>query len=160
MSKKTFLQTCLVILVFLLVSSANAQTIWTGPPMTFTKADYADWTNAANQDHITDSVWLTRKGTQGLFNIAQEAGFGSSSPADTEWAYGSAVNWQSLTFQPWGDWHGWAPRSTLGQDAVLHLITDDIYIDIKFLSWTSGTDGGGGGFSYERSTPYYVDANS
>ncbi len=33
---------------------------------------------------------------------------------------------------------------------VLHLITDDIYIDIKFLSWTSG---GNGGFSYERSTP-------
>jgi hypothetical protein len=33
---------------------------------------------------------------------------------------------------------------------VVHLITDDIYIDIKFLSWTSG--GAGGGFSYERST--------
>ena len=72
MSKKTFLKTWLVISVFLLVSSAKAQTIWTGAPMTFTKADYADWTNAANQDRITDNVWLTRKDTQGLFNIAQE----------------------------------------------------------------------------------------
>jgi hypothetical protein len=37
----------------------------------------------------------------------------------------------------------------IGKDAVLHLIADDIYLDIKFLSWTAG---GGGGFSYERST--------
>ena len=36
-----------------------------------------------------------------------------------------------------------------GQDLVLHLITDNIYMDIKFTSWKSGK---GGGFSYERST--------
>ena len=34
---------------------------------------------------------------------------------------------------------------------MLHLITDDIYIDVSFISWTNG--GNGGGFSYERSTP-------
>jgi hypothetical protein len=28
------------------------------------------------------------------------------------------------------------------------LISDDIYIDIKFVSWSKGTQGGG--FSYER----------
>ncbi|MCX5654761.1 MAG: autotransporter-associated beta strand repeat-containing protein, partial [Planctomycetota bacterium] len=32
----------------------------------------------------------------------------------------------------------------------MHLISEDIYIDIKFTSWTSG--GAGGGFSYERAT--------
>ncbi len=42
-----------------------------------------------------------------------------------------------------------------GRNMVIHLITDDIYIDIKFLSWTpgGGDTSGLGGFSYERSTP-------
>ena len=36
---------------------------------------------------------------------------------------------------------------------VLHLITDYIYIDLKFISWQAGNVGtGDGGFSYERST--------
>jgi hypothetical protein len=35
-------------------------------------------------------------------------------------------------------------------NAVVHLITDDIYIDIKFTQWTQS---GGGGFAYVRSTP-------
>ena len=33
---------------------------------------------------------------------------------------------------------------------VVHLITDDIYINIKFTDWTSSNHGGG--FSYQRST--------
>jgi len=32
-------------------------------------------------------------------------------------------------------------------DAVLHLITDDIYLDIRFTAWTVGL---GGGFAYDR----------
>src|SRR6185369_5768090 len=52
------------------------------------------------------------------------------------------------------DWETWSrtlgnPPGTVGQDAVLHLKTDDIYIDIKFLSWSVRI---GGGFSYSRST--------
>jgi len=34
---------------------------------------------------------------------------------------------------------------------VVHLISDDIYIDIKITSWEAGSNSGGG-FSYERST--------
>jgi hypothetical protein len=44
------------------------------------------------------------------------------------------------------------PMLVLNIDAVVHLITDDIYIDITFLDWTPGIGGGGGGFVYERST--------
>jgi hypothetical protein len=33
---------------------------------------------------------------------------------------------------------------------VLHVISNDIYLDITFASWTQQT---GGGFSYTRSTP-------
>src|ERR1043166_1724755 len=42
------------------------------------------------------------------------------------------------------------PPLSVGHDAVVHLKTDDIYIDINFISWSSRI---GGGFSYSRSTP-------
>jgi len=38
----------------------------------------------------------------------------------------------------------------IGRGAVIHLVDEDIYLDIRFLSWTQSR--GGGGFSYERST--------
>lgn len=41
----------------------------------------------------------------------------------------------------------------VGKSAVLHLIPNDIYLDIKFLSWGQA---GGGGFSYQRSTPVQI----
>jgi len=73
-----------------------------------------------------------------------------STPSNTEWAYGSAADWESLDFKPWLGWHDWDPPSTVGQPAVLHLIAEDVYLDITFESWTSG--GNGGGFSYTRAT--------
>ena len=129
-----------------------AATVWTGPKMVFTKADNTDAGLAANQDRLTPKVWLTRGGTQGLYNIASEAFFSHSlSPVDTEWASGTSANYRSLNYS---DWETWArsvgkPPATPGVSAVLHLKTDDIYLDIKFLSWSENN---GGGFSYERST--------
>ena len=43
-------------------------------------------------------------------------------------------------------------------DMVVHLITEDIYIDIKFTAWTGG--GNGGGFTYERSTDQTLGINN
>ncbi|MCC6126351.1 MAG: hypothetical protein IT426_15435 [Pirellulales bacterium] len=131
--------------------TAKAVVVWTGPNLTFTKADLADWTLPANQDRMTGNVWITRKNNQGIFNIQQEALFTHNvSPVGTEWAYGSAANWPSLTFADWETW-AYPPLSMVGQDAVVHLIADDIFLNIKFLSWTSLASGGG--FSYVRSTP-------
>lgn len=131
---------------------AHATEVWSGRTFAFTKTDFADWTQQANQDRITTNVWLTRKDSQGIFNIKQEVAFGLGSPLDTEWATGDAVNHASLTFQSWRDWAQFNPPSTIGVNAVLHLITDDIYLDIRFDSWTNGVLGvpGGGGFSYTR----------
>lgn len=42
---------------------------------------------------------------------------------------------------------------------VLHLITDDIYIDITFTAWGSGQDQAQGSFSYERSTDQTIGVN-
>lgn len=143
------------LLFILLVSNlAFTQTIWNGQTMTFTKVDYADPALEANQDQITSNVWLTRGNNGQLYNAKTESDSSkSSSPDDTEWAFGTTSNLSSLTFSTFRGTS--KPQNTVGLDMVLHLITDNIYIDIKITSWTSGQssgNGNGGGFSYERST--------
>jgi hypothetical protein len=145
-----------------------AQTIWTGPKITITKAGGADWTLEENQDRITDNVWITRANNKGLFNIAVNDAFigdGSDpanygpSPAGTEWAFGSTADGvETLEFTTWivattvNDQYNEAnPPTLLNQDMVLHLIEDDIYMDIKLLSWGVGNMGQGS-FSYERAS--------
>ena len=131
-----------------------AQTIWNGPIITFTKPNDADWNLQQNQDRITPNVWITRKTTQGIFNIKTELGYTSTSPMDTEWAFGTTSNLGSLTFAPWVTTIANNPPAMVGQNMVVHLISENIYIDIKFTSWTIGPINGSpnGGFSYERST--------
>ena len=132
-----------------LVQAACGQDVWTGYAFFFEKADFADHTLEANQDRITENVWLTRANQQGIFNIAQESGYTANvSPVDTEWATGEAADWASLTFEPWQTWHGSNPPGTVGLNAVAHLVSDHIYVDIRFESWTSLAQGGG--FSYYR----------
>ena len=139
-------------LFILLVSNlVVAQTTWNGPTMTFTKTDNADPTLAANQDQITSNVWLTRGNSGGqLYNAKTESDSSkSTSPDDTQWALGTTSNIGTLTFSTLRGTS--KPQDAVGQNMVLHLVTDDIYIDIKITSWTSGRNSGGG-FSYERST--------
>jgi hypothetical protein len=151
---KTRLQ--LLASLILINTCAFAQTIWNGPTITFTKSNYADWTLQVNQDRITSNVWITRADEQGIFNIKQEpGGYTAISPKDTEWAYGTTANIGSLTFATWKTKVAGDPPSMVGKDMVVHLITENIYIDIKFTSWTAGSGPGssnGGGFTYRRST--------
>lgn len=142
--------------IFLLSANAPASpTVWTGPATAFSKPAFTDPAQAANQDRMTPNVWVTRGSIQGIYNAAAETLYTSFvSPADTEWATGTTANYASLSYT---NWQAWAfslggPPSTVGVDAVLHLISEDIYIDIKFTSWAS-TSLGGGEFSYQRSTP-------
>ena len=154
-------------LFFMLVAfGVNAQTEWTGPTITITKADFADWTLPANQDMLTANVILTRADNRGIFNIAVETEFDNYdylSPLDTEWAIGSIADGVgTLTFDTWDNTHGADPTSVVGTPQVLHLITDDIYIDITVTSWTQGPNSGGaggGGFSYDRSTDNSLGAD-
>jgi len=131
----------------------SAQEVWNGNYIEFTKDSLADWTLEENQDRITDNVWITRKNTQGIFNIRQEDGFShlNGSPADTEWSYGSTEEIDQLIFEPWSSAIDSMVPQMIGQDMVVHLITDDIYIDIKFLEWGI-THAGFGYFKYERAT--------
>ena len=147
--------------ILLLAISAHAATVWDGPMISFTKANNANPLLATNQDRLTANVWITRGSAQGLFNAHTESGFTHFvSPAGTEWANGSLENYATLSYT---DWNHWAkgvnpnPYATVGVQAVLHLIPDDIYLSVRFTSWSGGAPGGGpsygGGFSYLRSTP-------
>ncbi len=142
------------ILCLLASSVVCSQTFWTGPPTSFSKANFANPNLEENQDRITPNMWITRGNNQSIFNIAQEPSYQgvAFSPTDTEWAFGSIADGvQNLTFNHFvltlssnvGD-------NVLNGPMVLHIISEDIYIDITFTSWSS--NGTGGGFSYTRST--------
>jgi len=137
----------LIIALFLCYS----QTVWDGPMITFTKQNFAAPTSEDSQDRITDLVWLTRGNNGGqLYNAKTESNSSkSNSPEDTRWAFGTTSNLGSLTFSTFRGTS--KPKLAIGQNMVVHLISDDIYIDIKITSWSSGSNSGGG-FSYERST--------
>ena len=147
--------------LLLLAISAHAATVWDGPTISFTKSNYANPLLAENQDRLTANVWITRGSSQGLFNANTESGFTHFlSPAGTEWANGSLENYATLSYTNWNRWAAGVnpnPRATVGVQAVVHLIPDDIYLSVQFTSWTGGNpDPGfsyGGGFSYLRSTP-------
>jgi hypothetical protein len=132
---------------------AAALEVWDGPLTNFTKPNFANSLDPINQDRITPNVWLTRDTTRGIYNIAVEFSYISYySPEDTEWAYGTLDDYDALAYSDWETWNGHNPPSMVGQDAVAHLISDDIYMSIKFTSWGMSQ----GGFSYQRSTPNVV----
>lgn len=129
----------------------DGPTIWSGPNITFTKESGADTTDPANQDAITDKVILTRGQQGSLFNVVTESSAGGSSPEGTEWAMGTTDDLDTLEFKSLKPAADNELKNVPGESFVLHLIEEDIYIDLTFISWENG--GSGGGFSYERSTP-------
>tara|TARA_B100001094_G_scaffold296096_1_gene318029 strand:- start:110 stop:631 length:522 start_codon:yes stop_codon:yes gene_type:complete len=130
---------------------ASGPNIWAGPTLTFIKENGADHTDPAHQDAITDNVVLTR-GIQGsLMNVIVEDTAKEQSPAGTEWAVGRTEDLQTLEFKPLKAAAKNEMKSVPGMDFVLHLIEEDIYIDVTFLSWNSGGESGGG-VGYKRST--------
>jgi glucose/arabinose dehydrogenase len=151
--QRNYLVISLCLAAFAVPSTSRAATVWNGPATTFVNVAGSDPTQAVNQDRLTPNVWITRGTSHGIYNAKTETGFTHFlSPADTEWADGTTANYSSLSYT---DWNTWAkvthpgPPSTVGVNAVVHLISDDIYIDVKFISF----GGFGGGFSYTRSTP-------
>jgi hypothetical protein len=146
---------CYLILVLLVAGLAplcpgHAAIIWNGPLTTYSQPT-PDPTQPTNQDRVTPSVWITRASTRGIFNARTEAAFTDFfSPADTQWADGNLTNFASLTYHDWETWaktlHG-GPANTVGVGAVVHLVSEDIYVGLQFTQW-----GGIGGFAYQRTT--------
>ena len=116
----------------------------------FTKQDSADWALPENQDRIAETVWITRKHNQSIFNIAQEDGYSVSngSPLGTLWANSSTENAQSSDFTSFVTMHGGDPQSIINDTVSLYLPDYERYFDLVFLSFSGGNSGGG--FSYSR----------
>jgi hypothetical protein len=133
-------------------SMVNAQTVWSSAKgtVTFTKQANADWTQAANQDRITDSVWITRASSQRIFNIRKENASATDSPYGTLWAFGTIDSFATLTYKTFTSLSGNDPTALIGKNLVLQLVAEKIYIDVKFLSYAGGNTGGA--FSYVRAT--------
>jgi len=150
---------CLLSLVgsLLCLVSAPAAVVWTGPLTSFSQASGSDPNQPGSQDRLTDNVWITRGPLQGIYNAKTESGYTHSfSPQDTEWSYGDLASYAALSYTNWESWNNHRPPDMVGQSAVLHLITDDVYLALTFTSW----GGNQGGFSYQRSTPASVQGPS
>ena len=131
-------------------NDTSSSIIWNGSLITFEKSDGADPTAEANQDRLTSNVWITRGNNGGqIYNIAKEnTSNKDNSPTGTAWAIGTLDQIESLSFNKFRVAVG-NPKDVIGKDLVMHLIEDDIYLSVKFSSWSSGQKGG---FAYSRST--------
>ena len=131
---------------------ASTATIWTGDRITFTKSEGSDPNQAVNQDRLTDSVWITRRNEAGqIYNVVESSRPNQrTSPLGTRWAFGTTADLDNLEFGTFRGALG-KPKDLVGRDLVLHIVEEDIYIDLRFTQWSVGKDKGG--FAYERSTP-------
>jgi len=143
-----------LILTGLMVTlNSRAATLWTGPNTNFVNSASSDPTQPTNQDRLTADVWITRGSSNGIYNAAIEEAFTHFfSPQNTAWSDGALSNYSSLSYVDWDTWarlqHG-GPPNTIDVSAVVHLVSEDIYLSVTFTGW----GGFGGGFSWTRSTP-------
>ncbi len=137
---------------------AHATEVWTGPTIIYKQPAAYQPGDLSTVDQITGDVWFTRGSGKPPFNAAppyNETSYnGTTSPENTEWAFGNISQYASLTYDTWanvigGEQGGDLSTSLPNQPLVMHIITDDIYLSIEFSSWTHG----GAGFTYQRSTP-------
>jgi hypothetical protein len=142
---------------------ASAAMGWSGLTTQFIKLPNTDPTLPQNQDPITPNVAFTRGSAQGLYNIAQEMFYTPNlSPKGTTWATSlnnpgktiASTNWANLSFTNWQTAYG-GPTQLAGNitnlDAVVHLVANDIYLDLRFDYWGQRSDSGTA-FSYFRSS--------
>ncbi|MDX9695151.1 MAG: choice-of-anchor D domain-containing protein [Bacteroidales bacterium] len=130
---------------------------WDRDVKSFEKINYADWTLEKNQLELAENVLITRKNSQGIFNIAQEGVYNSSiSPKGTLWAYGLTEELSSEEYQIWVDAVGWNPPAQVGENLSMKITDKDIYYDIVFKSWTDNANGGGFKLDYKPIFPNWL----
>jgi hypothetical protein len=134
--------------------SGHAATLWTGPAIRFTQT-----ASSRSDVVVAGKVVLTRGSNQVLYNTAAgETSAASTSPRDTEWAFGALADYSNLTYQTMGSMRdGDLAGVILNKPMVMHLVNEDIYLSVEFSAWGQH---GAGGFSYTRSTPAVAVAPS
>ena len=124
-------------------------------PVDFTKTD-----GGTEQDCITPSVCLTRGDQYPIYNALVDPAptvnvdHSSPIPTGTEWAVGTCATVVAADFGPFlSSSYAWnsavnGPPGLPGVASCLHIIAEDLYLDLTFSSWTQSALGGG--FSYSR----------
>ncbi len=135
---------CIVICLFSITPNKSfGQTIWDSGTVVFTK------TAVGQIDMLTANTHLTRGSDRPIYNnITESSASGCSwTPGNTQWAYGNLANWSTLTYKNLFELNSCNPPSMVNQPMVLHLLTEDIYLQITFTFWQQR----GGNFTYTRS---------
>ncbi|MEZ5047641.1 MAG: hypothetical protein R2831_11695 [Chitinophagaceae bacterium] len=136
-------------IAMLCITSVYSQTIWDSGSLTFVR------TSASQQDCIVPSTCLARQNTGVIYNAVDQTGGGGQgcnfTPSNTEWAYGEISDWNTLMYAPLYQTISCAPPSMVNNPMVLHLINEDIYLQVTFTYWAMMA-GGGGDFTYTRTT--------
>ena len=135
----------------------GSTTTWTENTKTFTKSGGSDPNTRkdfliggiGNLYNNTKSVAITRGNNGGqIYNISKESSADkTNSPLGTTWAVGTIDQRESLTFKKFRAAVG-KPKDVVGKDLVMYLEDHDVYLSVKFTTWTEGKNGG---FVYERS---------
>jgi len=120
-------------------------TVWDAGSLTFTKPP-------SSSDCITAQTCLSRITV--LYNTVTGTVSGHLpcpgylGPTNTEWAYGHISQWNTLVYDKLYNINSCAPPTMVNQPLVLHLISENIYLQVRFNFWNSGSSS----FSYARTT--------
>src|SRR6185437_6054909 len=153
-----------VLLALTAISLANAHAdpvLWSGPTTNFVQQPFDPFGSQPPEADVIvpGAVSLTRAGNQWLYNTNVDPGPDFGTPSDTEWTFGtndslhtvtnlSYISFDSLKLSAGGDLSHYITNKMM----VCHLINENIYFGVKFISWPHG----GGPFWYLRSTPSAV----
>jgi hypothetical protein len=121
-----------------------------GSLVSFTHPD-----NTGSSDYdaiISGQLHLTRNANNGIYNLATEASWDQSlSPSGTIWnneGWSNLENFKSRTYSAlWSAVGGQLGYNLPGAELIMKHVDTNRYWKVKFTSWTQG---GGGGFAYER----------
>ena len=138
-------------------------TFWTGPEIPFFHHAGSSEVDEITTNHVgpdsVNNVWLDRGTRLPLYNAAAESGWnGSTSPVNTMWvvASGPLTSATNLTFDTFDNVVGQpgnTPSASVGQTFFVHIVSDDIYLQLTLTDWGSQNTGD---FGYNRTTPAAV----
>ena len=125
---------------------------------------------AENQHRLSETVWITRNSSQGLYNAYSQGSFDWNGPFGTQWRWGPTgtengheyTNWQNAVNQSGYNVNDALDNQYAGTPVMsLYLEETGEYFDVTFTSWTCCNSGGGFPGRYSRlvETLSWLDVN-
>ncbi|MBX2893174.1 MAG: hypothetical protein KF734_19845 [Saprospiraceae bacterium] len=136
-----------------LQANINGPVIWNSGSFIFEK------TSPGQADAIVPSTHITRGYSGFIYNAVTQNGPSASGVCgpvvnNVMWALGYIDDWASLTYTNTMPIPNCSGSSIPGLQLVMHLVAENIYLQVTFNYWQGG---GGGNFTYTRTTgPSYL----